>query len=62
MQVLFKKRSYNNTDIKGANDYGWTSFLVRTGVWNESKPHGNPSFIVDHVGKAVEQCLDNFTG
>lgn len=53
------------TDIKGANDFnspigtGWTSILVRTGVWMEERgsPAHPPKAIADDVGSAVEWAL-----
>ncbi|ORY92158.1 HAD hydrolase [Syncephalastrum racemosum] len=46
-------------DIRGANDYGWNSILVRTGVFRES---GNSkefpaNKVCDHVEEAVEWVI-----
>jgi ribonucleotide monophosphatase NagD (HAD superfamily) len=45
-------------DIKGANDYGFISILVKTGVFSgeENKNHiEHPAnYVVDNVGNAVK--------
>ncbi|KAI7862556.1 HAD-like domain-containing protein [Spinellus fusiger] len=47
-------------DIKGANAYGWTSILVRTGVFNG--PENSPMYPADavcaHVEEAVEWAIE----
>lgn len=50
------------SDIKGANDAGWKSILVRTGMFSSPLPNDvtNPaSFVFDTVGDAVEKILSN---
>ncbi|KAI9272692.1 HAD-like domain-containing protein [Phascolomyces articulosus] len=46
-------------DIKGANNYGWTSVLVRTGVFQEpgNSPHFPAHSVCQHVEEAVEWVL-----
>jgi len=51
------------SDIKGGNDYGWNTILVRTGVYRDgdfvvdpSLPHPNFA-IANNVKEAVEQAL-----
>jgi len=48
-----------NTDIKGANNVGWDSILVRSGIYKES---GNSQefpakYVFDNVLEAVEFIL-----
>ncbi|KAJ2850755.1 hypothetical protein IWW36_001650 [Coemansia brasiliensis] len=46
-------------DIAGANAAGWTSILVRTGVFSGTNDPENPAqLVVDHVGDAVEKIID----
>ncbi|KAJ2663643.1 hypothetical protein IW148_002401 [Coemansia sp. RSA 1199] len=46
-------------DIAGANAAGWTSVLVRTGVFKGTNDAKNPAaIVVDHVGDAVERIID----
>ncbi|KAJ2649302.1 hypothetical protein IWW40_003290 [Coemansia sp. RSA 1250] len=46
-------------DIAGANAAGWTSILVRTGVFSGANDSENPAhLVVDHVGDAVEKIID----
>ncbi|KAJ3126974.1 hypothetical protein HK098_006941 [Nowakowskiella sp. JEL0407] len=48
------------SDIAGAKDFGWESFLVRTGVWNADY-HGHShgaTHVVDNVEVAVEKILE----
>lgn len=47
-------------DIKGANEYGWSSILVRTGVFRDS---GNSTLypattVVDNVEEAVQWAIN----
>ncbi|KZT56641.1 HAD-superfamily hydrolase [Calocera cornea HHB12733] len=48
------------SDIAGANAYGWDSILVGTGVYDstEGPPTHFPSRILDNVEKAVEWAID----
>lgn len=47
-----------NSDILGANNYGWQSILVRTGVYQPSdKLFTKPTFIADDVYAAVLRAL-----
>lgn len=49
------------SDIMGANNYGWESLLVRTGVYrDEDLPNivAHPKYTFDHVGQAVAHGLD----
>lgn len=45
--------------ILGANNFGWSSALVRTGVYRdvEGAPSHTPTFIADNVEKAVEEIM-----
>ncbi|KAJ2838081.1 hypothetical protein J3B01_001647 [Coemansia erecta] len=46
-------------DIAGANAAGWTSVLVRTGVFKGTNDAKHPAaIVVDHVGEAVERIID----
>ncbi|WFD34104.1 hypothetical protein MCUN1_000936 [Malassezia cuniculi] len=47
------------SDIHGANDYGWSSALVRTGVFRdvEGPPAHKPTFIADNVEQAISEIL-----
>lgn len=51
------------SDIKGGNDYGWNTILVRTGVYRDGDFVVDPSLpkpnfgIADNVQEAVEQAL-----
>ncbi|KAI7888702.1 HAD-like domain-containing protein [Mucor mucedo] len=45
-------------DIQGANNYGWTSVLVRTGVFAGDNSKEFPAAMVcDHVEEAVEKII-----
>ncbi|KAI9143394.1 HAD-like domain-containing protein [Paraphysoderma sedebokerense] len=44
-------------DIKGANDYGWNSILVKTGVYSGGKPQHTPSVLVNDVEEGVVWAL-----
>ena len=46
-------------DRPGANGYGWSSALVRTGVYRDvaGPPAHKPSMIVDHVDQAIEAIM-----
>ncbi|QLQ82017.1 hypothetical protein HG537_0G02710 [Torulaspora globosa] len=48
------------SDIIGAQQYGWKSCLVRTGVYRDQVPlnHVKPTMIVDDVYQAVTSVLD----
>ncbi|KAJ2711523.1 hypothetical protein H4R19_003208 [Coemansia spiralis] len=50
-------------DIAGANGAGWTSILVRTGVFSgapgTNDPHHPAATVVDHVAQAVEWILES---
>ena len=46
-----------DSDIQGANNFGWKSALVKTGIYNKGEPNHKPSIIVDNVLKAVEWGL-----
>ncbi|EIM21033.1 HAD hydrolase [Wallemia mellicola] len=48
-----------DSDIQGANLFGWQSALVRTGVYTHGIPKHEPSIIVDNVLKAVDWALSN---
>uniref|UniRef100_A0A060T6T5 ARAD1B14696p n=1 Tax=Blastobotrys adeninivorans TaxID=409370 RepID=A0A060T6T5_BLAAD len=47
------------SDIKGANDYGWKSILVRTGVYKDEDLKNGliayPTYTYDNILQAVEQ-------
>ena len=47
------------SDITGAQNYGWSSCLVRTGVYTDGDDLGNlkPTMIVDDVYEAVDAVL-----
>ncbi|KAJ1833754.1 hypothetical protein LPJ63_002513 [Coemansia sp. RSA 2711] len=46
-------------DIAGANAAGWTSVLVRTGVFSGANDATHPAaMVVDHVGEAVARIID----
>ncbi|EPQ27891.1 uncharacterized protein PFL1_04635 [Pseudozyma flocculosa PF-1] len=48
------------SDIAGANNYGWSSALVRTGVYKDAHgtPRHEPTVIVDDVEQAVKKALE----
>lgn len=46
-------------DIWGANNYGWNSVLVRTGVYPGGEPSHKPTFIADDVELAVQWAIEN---
>lgn len=47
------------SDIAGAVDYGWSSALVRTGVYKDvnGPPNHKPTLLVDNVEEAVKQAI-----
>lgn len=45
------------SDICGANNYGWNSVLLRTGVYKGGEPAHKPTMIADDVELAVEWAL-----
>ncbi|CDS02191.1 hypothetical protein [Sporisorium scitamineum] len=47
------------SDIKGAVDFGWSSALVRTGVYKDHNgpPNYTPTILVDNVEQAVIQAI-----
>lgn len=46
------------SDIRGANDYGWESILLKTGVYRETDPlFTKPTFIRENVAEAVDTAL-----
>ncbi|WOO77237.1 putative CDP-alcohol phosphatidyltransferase class-I family protein [Vanrija pseudolonga] len=47
------------SDIWGANNYGWNSVLVRTGVYPGGEPSHKPTFIADDVELAVQWAIEN---
>ncbi|KAK9468352.1 HAD-like domain-containing protein [Lipomyces arxii] len=50
------------SDIRGGNDYGWHSILVRTGVYKDGDviPQGSvPKAIVENVYEAVMHAVEN---
>lgn len=50
------------SDIRGANDYGWQSILVKTGVYKEEDDRGLsvvPNFIAIDVLHAVNAAISN---
>lgn len=70
LQQLIKKRTNSvekprvvmvgdnpDSDIQGANNFGWQSALVKTGVYNHGIPKHEPSVIVDDVLKAVDWAI-----
>lgn len=50
------------SDITGAQNYGWKSCLVKTGVYHEGDKldHLNPTMIVDNVYEAVTTVLNKY--
>lgn len=53
------------SDIAGANAHGWSSILVRTGVFHDThgeKPAYQPTVIVDDVEKGVEWAIGKEMG
>lgn len=48
-------------DIQGANNYGWTSMLVRTGVFNggENATDFPAKVVCENVLEAVERAIAN---
>lgn len=48
------------SDIEGANRFGWSSALVRTGVFRdvEGAPASRPTFIADNVEKAITEIME----
>lgn len=49
------------SDIIGAQEYGWKSCLVRTGVYRDGSRLGNikPTMVVDNVFEAVTNALES---
>jgi ribonucleotide monophosphatase NagD (HAD superfamily) len=47
------------SDIAGANAYGWKSLLVKTGVYREGKPAHEPTRVVEDVEEALEWAVQN---
>jgi ribonucleotide monophosphatase NagD (HAD superfamily) len=48
-----------SVDIKGANNFGWNSILVRTGMFQGKNDEENPAkFVVDNVKDAVELIMN----
>jgi HAD superfamily hydrolase (TIGR01456 family) len=47
------------SDIRGANNHGWESILVKTGVWQEGVDPDNhgAKFVVHNVQEAVELAM-----
>ena len=46
------------SDIAGANQHGWESILVKTGVWSEADGHNHgATHVVYDVEEAVELAL-----
>ncbi|EST08907.1 HAD-superfamily hydrolase, subfamily IIA [Kalmanozyma brasiliensis GHG001] len=47
------------SDIKGAVDFGWSSALVRTGVYKDHNgpPNHKPTILVDNVEQAVIEAI-----
>ncbi|WFC99206.1 hypothetical protein MYAM1_001950 [Malassezia yamatoensis] len=47
------------SDVMGANGFGWSSALVRTGVWTDDQgaPAHKPTLIANNVKQAVEQIM-----
>lgn len=53
------------SDIAGANAHGWSSILVRTGVFHDThgeKPAYQPTAIADNVEKGVEWAIGKEMG
>ncbi|OXG86108.1 HAD hydrolase [Cryptococcus neoformans A2-102-5] len=53
------------SDIAGANAHGWSSILVRTGVFHDThgeKPAFQPTVIADNVEKGVEWAIGREMG
>ncbi|WVQ81944.1 TIGR01456 family HAD hydrolase [Cryptococcus sp. DSM 104549] len=53
------------SDIAGANAHGWSSILVRTGVFSDAQgqlPRHAPTMIADNVEKGVEWAILNEMG
>lgn len=46
--------------MTGANNFGWSSALVRTGVFRdvEGPPAHAPTLIADNVEKAIESIMN----
>jgi len=51
-------------DIKGANDWGFSSALVRTGVYRDvdGPPAHRPTVLVDDVEQAVKVAIQRTWG
>ena len=49
-------------DTKGANDYGWSSVLVRTGVFRGEDLSHPPTHVADDVEAAVDWALLHHAG
>lgn len=47
-----------DSDIAGANAFGWDSLLVKTGVYREGQPKHTPTRIVDDVEVGVRWAID----
>ena len=52
------------SDIAGANGFGWKSALVRTGVYRDAHgtPNHTPTVLVDHVEDAVKSAIQHEWG
>ncbi|ORX38584.1 HAD-like domain-containing protein [Kockovaella imperatae] len=46
------------SDIAGANAHGWSSMLVRTGVFRGGQPKYQPTQIVDDVEQAIDWAIE----
>lgn len=64
LRSITKKLTPDNplSDIWGANDYGWNSILVRTGVYMGGEPAHTPNLIADDVAVAVEWAFKREMG
>lgn len=47
-----------DSDIAGANGHGWSSILVKTGVYKEGTPRHTPTRIADDVEEGVMWAIE----
>ena len=46
------------SDIAGANAFGWNSLLVKTGVYRDGEPKHRPTKIVEDVEEGVKWAIE----
>lgn len=46
------------SDVRGARNAGWRSFLVKTGVWTDSRATNDPDDPADDVVESIKEAVD----